>query len=114
ACPLTGLGRLRNGADLLDQAAAQREGRHEQLPEALGLAEAREVAGDANHEELVEVCREDGAELHALEQRDVLVLGELEDARVEVQPGELAVDQTLVQARCRCARGHYLSCGSSL
>ncbi len=69
---------------------------------------------NANHEELVEVRREDGAELQALEQGDVLVLSELEDARVEVEPGELPVEKTLADARCSCAGGHYLSCGSSL
>ena len=57
-------------------------------------------AGDAHHEELVEVRREDRAELHALEQRDVRVGGELEHARVEVEPRELAVEQP----RCRAAR----------
>ena len=43
-------------------------------------------AGDADHEELVDVAGEDRAELHALEQRDVRVLGELEHALVELQP----------------------------
>ena len=49
-------------------------------------------AGDADHEELVEVRDEDGQELQPLDQRQRLVLGELQDAVVEVQPGELAVD----------------------
>ena len=43
-------------------------------------------AGHAHHEELVEVAREDGQELRALEQRLRLVLGQLEYARVEVEP----------------------------
>ena len=49
-------------------------------------------AGDANHVVLVEVGRVDRAELDALEQRTRLVLGELQHAVVEVQPGQLAVD----------------------
>ena len=42
--------------------------------------------------------RVDRAELHALEQRDARVLGELQHAVVEVEPGELAVE---VQRRAR-------------
>ncbi len=53
-------------------------------------------AGHAHHEELVEVLRGDRAELHALEQGHALVLGQLEHARVELQPRQLAVE---VQAR---------------
>ena len=49
-------------------------------------------AGHAHHEELVEVVRVDRAELQALEQRDARVLGELEHALVELEPGELAVE----------------------
>ena len=61
-------------------------------------------AGDADHEELVEVRRVDRGELHALEQRDRRVLGELEHALVEVQPRELAVEvQVGVVARLRRA-----------
>ena len=48
-------------------------------------------AGDANHEELVLVRSPDGEELGALQQRHLLVLGQLEHAVVEVEPGELAV-----------------------
>jgi len=48
-------------------------------------------AGDAHHEELVLVRRPDGEELGALEQRHLLVLGQLEHAVVEVEPGELPV-----------------------
>src|SRR5437588_7503388 len=39
-------------------------------------------AGDANHEELVEVGYEDREELDALDQRQRLILGELKDAIV--------------------------------
>ena len=48
-------------------------------------------AGHAHHEELVEVGRVDREELHALEQRRALVLGQLEHALVELEPGQLAV-----------------------
>jgi hypothetical protein len=49
-------------------------------------------ARDADHEELVEVGGDDRAELHALEQRDALVLGQLEHALVELEPRQLAVE----------------------
>ena len=49
-------------------------------------------AGDADHEELVEVRGEDREELQPLDQRQRLVLGQLEHAVVEVEPGQLAVD----------------------
>src|SRR5581483_3676211 len=52
-----------------------------------------EHAGDANHEELVEVRREDAAELDALEKRLVGIGRELENALVQVEPRELAVEQ---------------------
>ncbi len=53
-------------------------------------------AGDANHEELVEVGGEDRAELHPLEQRLRLLGGEIEHARVELDPRELAVEEARV------------------
>ena len=49
--------------------------------------------GDADHEELVEVGDEDGQELQPLDQGDRLVLGQLQHAVVEVQPGQLAVEE---------------------
>ena len=48
-------------------------------------------AGHPDHEELVQVVREDGQEPHPLEQRDGFVLGELEHALVEPEPALLAV-----------------------
>ena len=48
--------------------------------------------GHADHEELVEVAREDGEELAALQQRDAGVGRQGQHARVEVEPRELAVD----------------------
>ncbi len=50
-------------------------------------------AGDADHEELVEVGDEDGEELHPLQQGQGRVLRELEDAVVEVKPGQLPVGE---------------------
>ena len=50
---------------------------------------------DPDHEELVQVRLPDRAELDALEQRDRVVLGELEDAVVELEPRELAVEVEL-------------------
>ena len=52
-------------------------------------------AADALHEELVEVRGRDGEELHALEQRLALVLGLVQHAAVEREPGELAVEVQL-------------------
>ena len=52
-------------------------------------------SGDTHHEELVEHRREDRTELHALEQRLVRVGCEVEDARVHVEPRQLAI-----QLRC--------------
>ena len=46
----------------------------------------------AHHEELVQVAREDREELAALEQGHARVAGERQDAGVEVEPRELAVD----------------------
>jgi hypothetical protein len=45
-----------------------------------------------HHHELVQVGLPDGGELRPLEQRHGRVLGELKDAVVEVEPGELTVE----------------------
>ncbi len=52
-------------------------------------------AGDADHVELVEVAREDRQELDALQERERLVLGQFEHPGVEVQPGQLAVEEAI-------------------
>jgi hypothetical protein len=52
-------------------------------------------AGDPHHVELVEVAREDREEAHPFEQWQRVVLGQLEDALVEAQPGQLAVEEAL-------------------
>src|SRR5579875_452509 len=49
-------------------------------------------ARDPNHEELVEVGDEDRQELDPLEQWQGLILGQLQHAIVELQPGQLAVE----------------------
>ncbi len=54
-------------------------------------------AGHADHEELVEVAGEDRQEPHPLEQRQAVVLGELEHALVEPQPGELPVEEPVLE-----------------
>ena len=68
-------------------------------------------AGDAHHDELVEVLARDRQEAQPLEQRMVGVLRFLQHAPVELQPGNLAVDEARrargklrVQADGRLAR----------
>ncbi len=73
-------------ADLLPGGATV----HGQLGHARALLLLE--AADALHEELVEIRRRDGQELDALEQRRAPVLTLVQDAPVEVQPGELAVE----------------------
>ena len=48
---------------------------------------------DALHEELVEIAAEDGEELEAIEQRHRRIRGLGQDPRVELEPGELAVEE---------------------
>ena len=57
---------------------------------------------DPDHEELVEVGPVDRDELEPLEQRVALVERLFEDAVVELQPRELAVDvqRRIVERRC--------------
>ena len=69
-----------------------------------GCSSVRSSAGDAGSrlilefghphgKELVKVRRGDGAELDAVEERQRLVGGQLENATVEVDPGQLAVEK---------------------
>ena len=76
------------GQGLLRGAAIQRVNR-----EARRLL-AHEAA-DPYSEELVEVLGEPRAKLQALEERKIRVGGELEDALVEVERGQLAVEEPL-------------------
>ena len=71
-----------------------------------GLDHVLEV-GDPDHELLVEVRLPDRRELDPLEQRHRRVLGQLQDAVVEVEPGELAVEVEgrVLEVRLTVARG---------
>ena len=59
------------------------------------LAHLRLEARDADHEELVEVVGGDRKEPDLLEQRVLRVFGLLQDPAVEMQPGQLPVDEPL-------------------
>ncbi len=59
------------------------------------LAHLALEAGDAHHEEFVEVVGRDRQEAHPLEQRMVLVGGLFQHPAIEVQPGQFAVDEAL-------------------
>jgi hypothetical protein len=50
-------------------------------------------AGDADHEEFVEVGAENGKELDAFEQRVGIILGLFEDAGLELEQAEFAIDE---------------------
>ena len=52
-------------------------------------------AGDADHEELIEVAGEDREELDPLQQGQGLVLGQFEYPGVEVQPGQFPVQEAI-------------------
>ena len=75
-------------ADGMDPLAVGREGADAGLHL---LAQS----GHPDLEELVEVGREDGEELGPLEQGGGGVLGEREHPLVEVEPGQLAVEQSV-------------------
>jgi hypothetical protein len=79
-------GRARRGERLRRGAPVGRAG------DGTGRRLLRQL-GHAHREELVEVRRDDRAELHALEQRQRRVRGELEHAAVEVDPRQLAVEE---------------------
>ncbi len=57
------------------------------------FADLRAEAGDADHEELVEVIGGDRQEFKPLEQRVLPVGRFFEHAAIEVQPGQLTVDK---------------------
>jgi hypothetical protein len=62
-------------------------------------------AGHADHEELVEVAGEDRGEPDPLEERLLVVLGQLEHALVEAQPGELTVEEPVLELLDPAERG---------
>ncbi|BAS10296.1 hypothetical protein AHiyo4_37180 [Arthrobacter sp. Hiyo4] len=73
-----------------------------------------EVGGDAplqarhpDHKELVQVGRKDGQEGHAFQEVERRIFGEFQDAGVERQPAELAVQKTV---RPDVPFGHKVGC----
>src|SRR4051794_41456509 len=56
-------------------------------------------AGHPDHVEFVEVARRDRQEAQPLQQRVPLVLGLRQDALVEGEPGQLAIDEALRRQR---------------
>ena len=88
---LTGL-----GPDRLEHLARHQPRRG---PYGDARGDASLEAGDADHEELVEVAGEDREEPRPLQQRHPRVLGQLEHPLVEVEPGDLAVEEPVVVLR---------------
>ena len=84
---------LADGAQLLPWAQSG-GGRHGDA----GVDAALQTC-DANHEELVEVVREDRGEACAFDDRQIFVLGKFEDSLVELQPAQLAVEEAVVRQR---------------
>ena len=91
--------RLLVGREAADRLADAHEllGRRQPVRALLDDALAHLVlqAGDAHHEEFVEVVGRNGQEPQPLQHRMVLVLGLLQHPAVEVQPGEFPVDEPL-------------------
>jgi len=87
------------GRKLRHRRVDQREllGGCEPIGAALGnaFADLRLDAGDADHEELVEIVGRDGEEAHLLEQGMRAVVGFLEHPAIEVEPGELPIDEPI-------------------
>ena len=81
--------RFRDAAELLGRREAV--GRFDRDPGAQLALEA----GDADHEELIEIVGRNREEPHPLQQGVGLVRGLFEHAAVEVEPGQLTVDETL-------------------
>ena len=69
-----------------------------------GVAHRLQQLGHAHHAELVEVGREDGGEAQPLEQRDALVAGQLEHARVPLEPRQLAIEEPRLLGRLLARR----------
>ena len=88
-----------------------------------GLADAAELllleAGDAHHEEFIEIRRDDRQELEPLEDRQRCIRRLFQDPRIELKPRELAVEEQLrivqlgnparplFRRRCRFPRGWW-------
>ena len=60
---------------------------------------------DANLEELVEIRRSDGEEFETLQEGNLFALGFLEDALIEFEPGEFAIDEGHVRRAVGRGRG---------
>src|SRR5215813_4428647 len=58
--------------------------------------------GDPDHEELIEIRAEDREELHPFQEGNARILRLLEDTAVELEPGELAIDQVRVTHDVPC------------
>ena len=67
-------------------------------------AHLRPEAGDADHEEFIEVVRRDREKLQPLQQWMSAVGGFFEDTPVEIEPGQFAIDEAL-RARRQFRRG---------
>ena len=84
------------GPDRLEHVARHHPGRR---PDRHPGRDPALEAGHPHHEELVQVAREERDRPHPLEQGQADVLGHLEQAQVEAQPGELAVEEAVLVLR---------------
>ena len=64
-------------------------------------------ASDPNHEELIPVARDNGQELYAIQERDGGVLGLLQNASIEIQPAQFAIQQALMGQAHRHRRNRW-------
>src|SRR5439155_26806807 len=94
---------LANARELVGGSQPVARARHSQAGRLLATQ-----AGDAHLVELVKVAGEDAEELGALEQRHGGVLGQLQDALVEVDPRQLTVEVALMR-HLRAAHGNRSS-----
>ena len=90
---LQGVSGLRNvGEHVLGRAP--HIGRHSQTGQDASLQ-----AGDAHHEEFVEVVGEDSEKIGTFEHRQIGIFGEFEHPLVECQPAQLAVEVAVARQR---------------
>ena len=87
------LGRMRRGR--LRRLSAGEGTKGERLHDWAYLELADLDAGDADLEELVEVARHDAQKAQALEQRHGRIGGLGEHAALELEQGELAIDEVI-------------------
>ena len=91
--PLLIAGKLRHRFDDAGKLLVRRQPVRTLFSDA--LAHLALEAGDAHHEEFVEVIGRDGEKAHPLEHRMVLVGGLFQHPAIKVQPGQFTVDETL-------------------